>query len=85
MNLQHSRSATYNLMKMVETEEPDLVFVQEPYEYQNRPAGIAKKHRIFTAANGKHRAAIVITNNKTDAILITHISNEDTVFLEIIH
>jgi len=85
INLQHLRSATYNLMKMTETEEPDLIFVQEPYEYQNRPVGIAKKCRIFTAGNGKHRAAIVIPNNKIDAILTTQMSNEDTVFLEIIH
>jgi hypothetical protein len=51
-------------MKVTEREEPDLVFVQEPYEYQNRPAGIAKKYRIFTVGNGKPRATIVIKNNK---------------------
>ena len=85
INLQHSRAATYNLIKVIETEEPDLIFVQEPYEYQNRPVGIEKKNRIFTAGNGKHRAAIVIPNNKIDAILITNLSNEDTVILEITH
>jgi hypothetical protein len=72
-------------MKMNETEEPDLIFIQEPYEYQNRPAGNEKDYRIFTAGNGKYRAAIVITNNKIDTRLITQISNGDTVFLEIIH
>jgi len=40
-------------MKMIEKEEPDLIFVQEPYEYQNRPVGIEKKCRIFPAGNGK--------------------------------
>ena len=85
INLQHSRSATFNLMKVIEKEEPDIIFVQEPYEYQNRPAGIDKKYRIFTAGKGKHRAAIVIPNNKIDAILITQLSDEDTVFIEIIH
>jgi hypothetical protein len=72
-------------MQMTENEEPDLIFVQEPYEYQNRPVGIEKKYRIFTAGKGKHRAAIVILNNKIDTILIEQISNEDTVFIEIIH
>jgi hypothetical protein len=46
---QHSRSATYNMMNVIEKEESDLLFVQEPYEYQNRPVGIEKKYRIFTA------------------------------------
>jgi len=62
----------------------DLIFIQEPNEYQNRPAGIEKKYRIFTAGNGKHRAAIII-NNKIDAILIAKLSDEDIVLLEIIH
>ena len=72
-------------MKIIEKEGPDLIFVQEPYEYQNRPIGIEKKYRIFTAGNGKYRAAIVIPNNKIDAMLITQISNEDRVFVAIIH
>jgi len=72
------------MMKIIEKEEPDLIFVQEPYEYQNKPVGIGKKCRIFTAGNGKHRSAIVIPNNKIDAMLITQISNEDTV-LDIMH
>ena len=71
--------------EIIEKEEPDLIFVQEPYEYQNKPVGIGKKCRIFTAGNGKHRAAIVIPNNKIDAMLITQISNEDIVVLGIIH
>jgi ribonuclease HI len=85
INLQHSRAATYNMMKMMEKEEPDLILTQEIYEYQNKPTGIDKRSRIYTAGNGKHRAAIIIPNNKIEAMLITQISNEDTVLLEIIH
>lgn len=85
INLQHSRSATYNLMKITETEEPDLLLIQEPYEYQNKPVGIEKKNRIFTAGTGKHRAAIIVINSKIDAILIAKLSDEDAVVLEIIH
>ena len=51
----------------------------------NRPVGIETKYRIFTAGNRKHRAAVVIPNNKIDAMLITQISNEHRVFLEIKH
>jgi len=53
INLQHSRSATFNLRKVIEKEEPDLIFVQEPYEYQNKPVGIEQKYRIFTVGKGK--------------------------------
>jgi hypothetical protein len=70
---------------MMEIEEPDLVFVQEQYEYQKRPVGIEKKCRIYTVGKGKHRTAIVIPNNNIDAMLITQISNEDKVLLEVIH
>jgi len=52
------------MMKMIEKEEADLILIQETYEYQNRPVRIEKKFRIFTAGNGKHRAAIVIPNKK---------------------
>ena len=52
---------------------------------KNRHVGVKKRCRIFTAGNGKHRAAIVIPNKETDAMLITQISNEDAVCLEIIH
>jgi hypothetical protein len=72
-------------MKVIEKEESDLIFVQEPYEYQNRPVGIRKEYIIVYCWNGKHRAAIIIPNYKINAMLITQISNEDTVLLEIIH
>jgi hypothetical protein len=68
------------MMNMIKKEEPGLIFVQEPYEYQNRPVGIEMERRVFTAGNGKHRAAVAIPNNKIDAMLITQISNEDSIF-----
>jgi dihydroxyacetone kinase-like predicted kinase len=81
--LHHSRNATDNLMKKIYDEEPDIILIQEPYEYQSRITGIDKKYRIFTAGTGKHRAAIIIINNNIDAILITKVSDEDTVLVEI--
>jgi hypothetical protein len=40
-------------MKTIETEEPDLIFVQEPYEYQNRPVGMVKntKYSLLEMGN----------------------------------
>jgi hypothetical protein len=72
-------------MKITDTNEAYLIFTQEPYEYQSRPTGIGKKHRIFTAETGKHRAAIIIINNTTDTILRRKISDENNVGLEIIY
>jgi len=72
-------------MKMTDTGEPELILTQEPYEYQNRPSGINKKSRMFTAGKGKHRAAIITVNSNTDAILITKLSDEVTLLVEIIH
>jgi len=77
--------ATDNLMKKIVTEEPDLLLIQEPYEYKNRLTGMSKQYRIYTAWTGKHRAAIIITNSNIDAILISELCAEDTVVLEIIY
>jgi len=85
INLQHSKSATNNLQKITDTEETDIIFAQEPYVYQNRSVGIGKKYRIFTAGTGKHRNAIIIRNDNIDAILISKISDENTVVLELIY
>jgi endonuclease/exonuclease/phosphatase (EEP) superfamily protein YafD len=83
INSHHSRNATDNLMKKIYDEDPDIILIQEPYEYQSRITGIDKKYRIFTAGAGKHRQVIIIINNNIDAILITKVSDEDTVFIEI--
>jgi hypothetical protein len=57
-------------MKVTDTEEPNLILLQEPYEYQYRPIGIENKYRIFTAGKGKHREAIIIIKSKIDAMFI---------------
>jgi len=71
INFHHSRSATYNMMKMIEKNEPELIFVQEPYEYQNRTVGFEKCAEHLLLETGKPRVAIVIPNNKIDAVHIT--------------
>jgi len=46
---------------------------------------MSKHFRIYTAAKGKHTEAIKITNSNIGAILISRLSDEDTVLLEIIY
>jgi len=83
INSQHSRIATDNLMKLSEQGKSDILFIQEPYLYKHRMAGKSTSHRIYTSLEDKNRAAIVITNKKIDAVLITQLSNPDSVLLEL--
>jgi hypothetical protein len=48
-------------MKVIDRERPDLLLIQEPYEYQNRPVRTDKKYRIFNAGDGKQSS---YNNNK---------------------
>jgi hypothetical protein len=83
INLQHSRVATDNLMQIIAQENTDMVMIQESYLYQNSPKGITRCYRTYTHGNGRSRAAIIITNNTIDALLLTQYSDRDTVLLEI--
>jgi hypothetical protein len=47
INLQHSRTATDNLMELIEKEGIDVAFIQEPYTVHNRVAGITKSTEIL--------------------------------------
>ena len=83
INLQHSRTATDNLMKLVEKEKTDIIFIQEPYLNKHKMTGITRSFRSYLSPADNSRAAIVITNKEIDAVLITQISNSDIVLLEI--
>jgi len=47
INLQHSRIATDNLMKLIEQEKSDIIFTQEPYLYKHRMTGITNSYRSY--------------------------------------
>ena len=81
INLQHSRSATDNLMNIIEKEEIGIIFIQEPYLYRNMYVGINKKYRIFSSGIDQNRAAIVISNSKIDAVLVTSLTKKDSVLI----
>jgi hypothetical protein len=84
INLQHSKTATDNFNQLTMETALDIAFLQEPYIYQNQVTGISRKHRIFACGNGRKRAAIVVTNKNVDALLISQLSEEDIVVVEII-
>jgi hypothetical protein len=68
---------------MMET-ATDIAFIQEPYVYQNQVTGISRNHRVFACGNGRKRSTIVIANKNIDALLISQLSEEDIVVVEII-
>ena len=70
INLQYSKTATDNLMELIEKEEIDVVFIQEPYIIHNRVMRITKWYRICTSTIGRSWRATVITNNQIDALLV---------------
>ena len=69
----------------MEQDNTDITFIQEPYLYQNRMAGISMSHRNYISHEEKSRAAIIITNKKIDAVLIKQLTNPDSVLLELRH
>jgi len=85
VNLQHSRAATANLMKLVAEYETDIIFIQEPLTIQGKVVGISTKYKIFTSGDDRCRAAVVVTNKQIDVMLIHQLSDADTVSVEIIN
>lgn len=83
VNLQHSKAATNNLMQVMSAEGTVVALIQEPYLYQSKPTGITSRCRMFTAGEGKSRAAIVISDATRDAMLIAKLSGDAAVLLEI--
>ena len=67
LNLQHSKTATYNLTQLILHNNIDVAFVQEPYIVLNNVAGFPKSFRIFAHGNGRKRSAFIV-NNKIYAI-----------------
>ena len=82
INLHHSRLATNNLMKIIDEEKTDVLCLQEPYVIHNKFAGMPRRLKIYASGEGRHRAAIVVTNNQIDFLLLRQLSDEDTVVLE---
>jgi len=83
LNLQHSRVATDNLVKLTAEQGTDILLLQETQTIQNKIVGIPKRHKVFTHGVSRPRAAIVVTNNQIYTLLIKQLSDSDTVVLEV--
>jgi hypothetical protein len=84
INLQHSRVATNNLIKIIYEDGTDVLCIQEPYIIRNKIAGFPINHKIYASGDGRHRAAILVTNNQIDSLLLRQLSDEDTVVLQVV-
>ena len=82
LNLQHSRTATYNLTQIILQNNIDIAFLQEPYTVLNNVAGFPKSFKIFALANGRKRSAIIVNNN-IGTIAIQQVSDEDAISIEL--
>jgi dihydroxyacetone kinase-like predicted kinase len=71
-------------MKTVAEEGTDITFIQEPHNIQGKVIGISTKYKTFTAGEDRGRAAVVVTNNQIDTMLIHQLSDADSVVIEIL-
>ena len=83
INLQHSRTATSNLVQLINQHTIDITYIQEPYIINNKLAGLPRSHKVYTSGDRRKRTAIVINNDQLDVTLITQLSNEDCVTVEV--
>jgi len=56
--------------------------VFKKYVIRNKITGFPRKLKIYACVEGRHREAIVVTNNQIDYLLLRQLSDEDTVVLE---
>jgi len=59
-----------------------VAFLQEPYTVRNNMAGFPKSFRIFAYGNGRKIAAVIVNNNKIDAVAVKQVSDEDASLIE---
>jgi hypothetical protein len=87
INVPHWTAATANLIQLIPTDKIGMALIQESYQHQGELTGITKGYRTFAYGEGKRRTAIIIIiiiqDNTIDALLITQLSDNDAVLLEI--
>jgi hypothetical protein len=50
VNVQHCKAATANLIKIIEESKTRIIYIQEPYTFKRKVAGILKKYKTFTSS-----------------------------------
>ena len=83
INLQHLRTATSNFVQLINQHNVDITYIQKPYTINNKLAGRPRSHKVYTSGDGRKRTAIVINDDQLDVTVITHLSNEDCVAVEV--
>ena len=70
-------------MNLIKQDHTDITFVQKPYLFQNKTAGITRTHWAYISTEDRSRAAIIITNENIDAVLINQLCDRNNVVLEL--
>jgi hypothetical protein len=70
-------------MQITEKKSTDILCIQEPYTIQNKVVEIPNNFRTYTIAGTRSRAAIVVTNNHLDVLLLKQHSDANAVVAEI--
>jgi len=70
-------------MNLIRQDLTDIVLVQEPYQIQNKTAGITRSYRTYINNEDKSRASIIIANDNIDALLIKQLSDRNTIVIEV--
>jgi hypothetical protein len=83
INLRHSRTATSNLVQLINQHNVDITYIQQSYTINNKLAGLPRSHKVYTSGDGRKRTAIVINSGQLDVTLVTQLSNEDCVAVEV--
>ena len=81
INLQHSRVSNDNLMQIIAQQNTDMVMIQKRTSSRTVPKE-SQEATERTPTKTRNRAAIIITNNTIDAILLTQYKYENTILLE---
>ena len=79
INLKHSRTATSNLVQLINQQNVDMTFIQEPYTINNKLAGLPKSYKVYKSGDGRKGTALIIKVVRVDVTLIIELSNEDCV------
>ena len=70
-------------MQLINQHNVDITYIQEPYTINNKLVGRLRSHKVYMSEDGRKRTAIVINNDQLNFTLISQLSNEDCVAVEV--
>ena len=81
LNLGRGRAATNVLLKIMEDEEADITFIQEPYMRGGKIAGLGNRTALYGGENPK--TAVIINKGRVDACMDAAWSNDYCTAVEV--